>query len=122
MVGPVSKSTSTILGTSSSNQRSSNNGEEVVHSQSVQPIALAASKGDDINSNEKWFGRIRRRLSLRNNRRRLDIVDDDEDDDEDIVNSVVTSVISNNRRRLDSTNDIEDKEENLNREENENEE
>ena len=67
---------------------------------------LESSEGE-LNSNEKWFNRIRRRIKLSNrnvNRRRLVPVEEEtyeDDEQDDIVNTVVSNVLQNNRRRLD---------------------
>merc|ERR1711997_1313328 len=70
---------------------------------------LESSKGE-LNSNEKWFNRIRRRIKLSNrnvNRRRLIPVKEEtyeDDEQDDIVHSVVSNVLQNNRRSLDLSN------------------
>merc|ERR1711997_845515 len=70
---------------------------------------LESSEGE-LNSNEKWFNRIRRRIKLSNrnvNRRRLVPVEEEtyeDNEQDDIVNTVVSNVLQNNRRRLDLSN------------------
>merc|ERR1712024_370299 len=118
IVGPVTKSVSTSITRHQVNEHKSRNerigrGENLEERQGNQFESLKnlvsnlESNEGELNSNEKWFNRIRRRITLSNrnaNRRRLVPIDEEtyeDDDQDDIVNSVVTNVLKNNRRRID---------------------
>merc|ERR1712062_377430 len=127
IVGPVTKSVSASISGHHENKHQARNerigradnleegkGHHSHHGQyeSLKNLVsnLESNEGE-LNSNEKWFNRIRRRIKLSNrnvNRRRLVPVEEEtyeDDDQDDIVNSVVTNVLKNNRRRIDISND-----------------
>merc|ERR1712024_353364 len=121
IVGPVTKSVSTSITRHQVNEHKARNerigrGENLEERKDNQFESLKnlvsnlESNEGELNSNEKWFNRIRRRITLSNrnaNRRRLVPIDEEtyeDDDQDDIVNSVVTNVLKNNRRRIDLSN------------------
>ena len=122
IVGPVTKSVSTSITRHQRNEHKARNertgrGENVEEKEGQQFESLKnlvsnlESNEGELNSNEKWFNRIRRKITLSNrnvNRRRLVPLNEEtyeDDDQDDIVNSVVTNVLKNNRRRIDISND-----------------
>lgn len=121
IVGPVTKSVTASISSHNDNEHHTRNErigreEKLEEGQGHQYESLKnlvsnlESKNDALNSNEKWFNRIRRRIKLSNrnvNRRRLVPVKEEtyeDDEQDDIVHSVVSNVLQNNRRSLDLSN------------------
>merc|ERR1712244_104097 len=121
IVGPVTKSVTASMGSHNDIEHHTRNerigreekfeeGQGHQYESLKNLVSNLESKNDELNSNEKWFNRIRRRIKLSNrnvNRRRLVPVKEEtyeDDEQDDIVHSVVSNVLQNNRRSLDLSN------------------